>query len=147
MKGKFKDSKLFKAVKQYAPDLIDGVLTLGSTVYPPLGSINKLIQGKKEDVQNSIINAYEQDLKAFALEVEDRKSARNLFTSDSITQKVLALVFTVAYFYMSKYMLDHFFKGEKLEDYQLAFVSSMFGAMSAKINTIIDFFFGGSVKA
>jgi hypothetical protein len=34
----------------------------------------------------------------------------------------------------------------ELSDYEIGFVSSIFGAMSSKVNTIIDFFFGGSSK-
>ena len=32
----------------------------------------------------------------------------------------------------------------ELSDYEIGFISTTFGAMSAKVNTIIDFFFGGS---
>lgn len=84
----------------------------------------------------------------FALEVKDRDSARELFKIDSAMQKLLAIVFTVAYFYICNVLLKHFFNNSnlKLEDYELGFISTLFGAMSSKVNTIIDFFFGGSVK-
>ena len=31
-----------------------------------------------------------------------------------------------------------------LGEFEISFISTIFGAMSAKVNTIIDFFFGGS---
>ena len=33
-----------------------------------------------------------------------------------------------------------------LGEFEISFISTLFGAMSAKVNTIIDFFFGGSAK-
>tara|TARA_R110002020_G_scaffold56411_1_gene156141 strand:- start:407 stop:547 length:141 start_codon:yes stop_codon:yes gene_type:complete len=35
----------------------------------------------------------------------------------------------------------------ELSDYEIGFISTVFGAMSSKVNTIIDFFFGGSSKS
>lgn len=34
--------------------------------------------------------------------------------------------------------------GVKLPDWAVAFISTVFGAMSAKVSTIVDFFFGSS---
>ena len=34
----------------------------------------------------------------------------------------------------------------ELSDYEIGFISTVFGAMSAKVNTIVDFFFGGSAN-
>jgi len=33
-----------------------------------------------------------------------------------------------------------------LGEFEISFVSTIFGAMSAKVNTVVDFFFGGSSK-
>jgi len=88
---------------------------------------------------------HEQEV--FRLEVEDRKSARNLFADDSIIQKALAIIFTVAYFFLSYTMFKYFVMNTlELSDYEIGFISTVFGAMSSKVNTIIDFFFGGSSK-
>ena len=84
---------------------------------------------------------------AFAKEVEDRKSARDMYKDDAIIQKILATLFTVAYFGISYVMFNYFVKGTiNLGEFEITFISSIFGAMSAKVNTIIDFFFGGSSK-
>ena len=84
---------------------------------------------------------------AFAKEVEDRKSARNMYRDDAIIQKVLATLFTLAYFGLTYVMFRYFvLKDVVLGDYEIGFISTTFGAMSAKVNTIIDFFFGGSSK-
>jgi len=89
----------------------------------------------------------EHEREVFKLEVEDRKSARSLFADDSIIQKVLAIIFTAAYFFLSYTMFKYFVMNTlELSDYEIGFISTVFGAMSSKVNTIIDFFFGGSSK-
>jgi len=82
MKGKLKDklknSKLLDKVKQYAPQVLDVV----GDVLPDkggLGIVKNIIQ--KDDTispENKVelLNAYQDDLKAFELEVQDRDSAR-----------------------------------------------------------------------
>ena len=83
----------------------------------------------------------------YALEVEDRKSARGLFKDDSYIQKILAIIFTSAYFFLSYTMFEYFVMNTiQLSDYEIGFISTVFGAMSSKVNTIVDFFFGGSSK-
>ena len=89
----------------------------------------------------------EAEREAFAKEVEDRKSARDLYKDDAIIQKVLATLFTVAYFGITFVMFNYFVtKSIELGEFEISFISTIFGAMSAKVNTIIDFFFGGSSK-
>tara|TARA_R100001510_G_C7650162_1_gene207678 strand:+ start:412 stop:819 length:408 start_codon:yes stop_codon:yes gene_type:complete len=84
---------------------------------------------------------------AFNKEVEDRKDARSLYKDDAIIQKLLAILFTAAYFGLSYVLFQYFILNElELSDYEIGFISTVFGAMSAKVNTIVDFFFGGSSK-
>ena len=81
----------------------------------------------------------------FQLEVEDRKSAREMYTDDASVQKILATVFTIAYFALSFIMFRYFVTGDmNLGEFEISFISTIFGAMSAKVNTVVDFFFGGS---
>ena len=43
-------------------------------------------------------------------------------------------------------MLEYFIFGNiQLEDWQIAFVSSINGGISTKLSTIIDFLFGGAI--
>jgi hypothetical protein len=89
----------------------------------------------------------EAEREAFAKEVEDRKSARDMYKDDAIIQKVLATLFTIAYFGITFVMFNYFVtKSLDLGEFEISFISTIFGAMSAKVNTIIDFFFGGSSK-
>ena len=89
----------------------------------------------------------EAEKEAFAKEVEDRKSARDMYKDDALIQKILASLFTVAYFGITFVMFSYFVtKTIDLGEFEISFISTIFGAMSSKVNTIIDFFFGGSAK-
>ena len=114
------------------------------------GILDKVITTDKERdeaklaLQKIILDA---EREAFAKEVEDRKSARDMYKDDAIIQKVLAALFTVAYFGITFVMFNYFVtKAIDLGEFEISFISTIFGAMSAKVNTIIDFFFGGSSK-
>ena len=89
----------------------------------------------------------EAEKEAFAKEVEDRKSARDMYKDDAFIQKILATLFTAAYFGLSFMMFRYFVIGDiNMGEFEISFVSTIFGAMSAKVNTVVDFFFGGSSK-
>jgi hypothetical protein len=89
----------------------------------------------------------EAEAEAFAKEVEDRKSARDMYKDDALIQKILASLFTIAYFALSFVMFRFFMMGDiDLGEFEISFISTIFGAMSAKVNTVVDFFFGGSSK-
>tara|TARA_R100000805_G_C3599451_1_gene100230 strand:+ start:631 stop:1038 length:408 start_codon:yes stop_codon:yes gene_type:complete len=94
---------------------------------------------------DKVLRNHQQSM--YQLEVEDRKSARNMYQDDSQIQKILATIFTIAYFVLSFILARYFILGDvNLGEFEISFISTLFGAMSAKCNTIIDFFFGGSHK-
>ena len=89
----------------------------------------------------------EAEKEAFAKEVEDRKSARDMYKDDAFIQKILATLFTAAFFGLSFMMFRYFVMGDiEMGEFEISFISTIFGAMSAKVNTVVDFFFGGSSK-
>jgi len=114
------------------------------------GILDKVITTDKErDAAKLAIKKLmlEAEKEAFAKEVEDRKSARDMYKDDALIQKILASLFTVAYFGITFVMFNYFVtKSIDLGEFEISFISTIFGAMSAKVNTIIDFFFGGSSK-
>lgn len=127
-------------------NILGGIL--GKVVDNAEGILDKVITTDKErdeaklQLRKILLDAEKE---AFAKEVEDRKSARDLYKDDAIIQKVLATLFTVAYFGISFVMFQHFVQGSiDMGEFEISFISTIFGAMSAKVNTIIDFFFGGS---
>ena len=120
----------------------------GKVVENAEGILDKVITTDKEREEAKLAIKkvlLEAEREAFAKEVEDRANARNLYQSDSIIQKVLATLFTIAYFGLTYIMFRYFVMNDlNLTDYEIGFISTTFGAMSAKVNTIVDFFFGGS---
>ena len=127
-------------------NILGGIL--GKVVDNAEGILDKVITTDKErdeaklQLKKLLLDAEKE---AFAKEVEDRKSARDMYKDDAIIQKALAILFTVAYFGISFVMFNHFILGDiNLGEFEISFISTIFGAMSAKVNTIVDFFFGGS---
>lgn len=78
----------------------------------------------------------------------DRDSARDLYSKDSSLQKIYALVFLVSYILLTGAMLYIVISISKnnihLEEWVIAFISTVWGGMSTKVGTITDFFFGSS---
>jgi len=87
-KKPFKDSAVFKAVKQFAPEILDKATDIAASIYPPLGIVNTVVDSaldvaRSKGDDNAIVGLkeargeYEKDfLENYKTEVEDRKSAR-----------------------------------------------------------------------
>ena len=122
----------------------------GKVVDNAEGILDKVITTDKERDEAKLALRrllLEAETEAFAKEVEDRKSARDMYKDDAFIQKILATLFTVAYFALSFVMFRFFMIGDiELGEFEISFISTIFGAMSAKVNTVVDFFFGGSSK-
>ena len=129
-------------------NLVGGLF--GKVVENAEGILDKVITTDKErDEAKLAIKRVllEAEKEAFAQEVEDRKSARDMYKDDALIQKILATLFTAAYFGLSFMMFRYFVMGDiEMGEFEISFISTIFGAMSAKVNTVVDFFFGGSSK-
>ena len=129
-------------------NLVGGLF--GKVVENAEGILDKVITTDKERDEAKLALKrllLEAEAEAFAKEVEDRKSARDMYKDDALIQKILASLFTIAYFALSFVMFRFFMMGDiDLGEFEISFISTIFGAMSAKVNTVVDFFFGGSSK-
>ena len=124
---------LFNTVVENAEGILDKVITT-----------DKERDEAKLALKRLLLDAEQE---AFKQEVEDRKSARDMYKDDAIIQKILATLFTIAYFGLSFMMFRYFVTGDlEMGEFEISFISTIFGAMSAKVNTVVDFFFGGSSK-
>lgn len=102
--------------------------------------IDEIFTTQEEKLQGKI--------ELFKMAVTDRGSARDMFTKDSWLQKSFAIFFLLAWCGLTVLMLEYFvFRNIQLEEWQIAFISSLNGGISTKLSTIIDFLFGGSVSA
>jgi len=122
----------------------------GKVVDNAEGILDKVITTDKERDEAKLALRrllLDAETEAFKQEVEDRKSARDMYKDDAFIQKVLATLFTAAYFGLSFRMFRFFVMGDiEMGEFEISFISTIFGAMSAKVNTVVDFFFGGSTK-
>jgi len=102
--------------------------------------IDEIFTTKEEKLQGK--------MELFKMAVADRSSAREMYQKDSWLQKAFAIFFLVAWCALTFVMLIYFvFQTIDLQDWQIAFISSINGGISTKLSTIIDFLFGGSVSA
>ena len=86
-------------------------------------------------------------MELFKMAVADRDSARTMYAHDSWLQKTFAIFFLVAWCGLTFIMLNYFvFQTIDLQDWQIAFISSINGGISTKLSTIIDFLFGGAIS-
>ena len=82
--------------------------------------------------------------------LSDRQNAREMYMQDSSLQKTFAIVFLVFYCLISMGMIAMiismaFFDTKiSLPDWGVMLITSVFTGMSVKVNTIVDFLFGGS---
>ena len=89
-------------------NILGGIL--GKVVDNAEGILDKVITTDKErdeaklQLRKVLLDAEKE---AFNKEVEDRKDARDLYKDDAIIQKILATLFTVAYFGISFVMFQH----------------------------------------
>lgn len=106
-----------------------------------INSKNRMdFQLAKQDIQFKITDQ----------EYKDRQSAREMYMKDSSLQKIFAIVFLVAYVFISGGMIAMiismaFYDNQiDLPEWGVMLISSVFTGMSMKVNTITDFLFGGS---
>ena len=83
----------------------------GKVVENAEGILDKVITTDKERDEAKLALKtllLEAEKEAFAKEVEDRKSARDMYKDDACIQKILATLFTAAYFGLSFMMFRVF---------------------------------------
>ncbi len=112
------------------------------------GTAETLKEGTK--LIDEIFTTQEEKLQGkmelFKMAVTDRDSARKMYQKDSWLQKSFAIFFLIAWCGLTLVILNYFiFKNIQLDDWQIAFVSSINGGISTKLSTIIDFLFGGAI--
>lgn len=101
------------------------------------GLIDELFTTKEEKI--------DARMKLFEMTIGDKNNARQMYMSDSWLQKAFALFFLLLWAALLYLMMKFFiFETIALEDWQIAFVNTIWGGVSMKLGTIVDFLFGGS---
>ncbi len=89
-------------------------------------------------------------LEAETLLVTDRQSARQMYEHDSSLQKLFALIFLTGYLAITGVLIWLVIgwlgvqSSVDLPAWGVSLISMVFTGMSTKVNTIVDFLFGGS---
>jgi hypothetical protein len=89
-------------------------------------------------------------MKEYEAQAKDRQSARQMYMKDSGLQKTYAIIFLIGYLTITGFLIYAIFFSEVFRDmanWEVALISTIFTAMSTKVNTITDFLFGGSKQA
>ncbi len=96
----------------------------------------------------------ELELKKLAFTAEgerlkDVSDARAMYKTDNGLQKIFAMTFLVGYILLTIFMLwmvTSWVGGQKIvvPDWGVALISTVYGQMSGKVSTIVDFLFGSS---
>ena len=119
----------------------------GGPVIESIGNVaDKFITTKqeKEEFKAELLKVKQQfEMDIYALEVEDRKSAREMYKEDSGLQKVFSIVFLAGYIGMTVFLFGWVVR-QSYEPWAISLISAIWGGVSAKINTIVDFLFGSS---
>lgn len=128
-------------IKQVVSGLLNGgIKEIG-------GIIDNVVTTKEEKQQlhnalKQLEMKHELDLKQ--MDLDRFGQAHSTYRKDNQMQKIYALVFLLVYVLLSVTLIFIFIKYTAIPDYALALISSIIGAMSAKVNTITDFYFGSS---
>jgi uncharacterized membrane protein (DUF485 family) len=100
-------------------------------------------------LQKAALDAQRLEMEAERMYFEDRSSARDMYKHDNSLQKLFAITFLVGYIALTVVMLYLLVgwigaKAIEIPDWAVALLSSIYGALSAKVGTITDFLFGSS---
>lgn len=150
--GKIGD--VLKKVPNVLGDVVSGAVEIASGENPievVKERIGKKIKQSDEltDAEKELALAeLDKELKMQTAYIKDRMSARKMYAKDNSLQKIYALGFGLAYIILTGFMLYIAWQiavdDVHLSEFAITLVSTLFGAMSAKVNTITDFLFGSS---
>ena len=123
------------------------------------GVLDNLITNKEElaeaklkmeaEVNRHLENMRDQANHELELILSDKQSAREMYKASSGLQKIYAIVFLVAYVVITCGMIMMIFNVSVnkilIPEWGVAFISSVWGGMSAKVSTVTDFLFGAGM--
>ena len=156
-----KDSKFkifLDKAKGVLPELgnVVGKLATGNYI-GAIADVGGILTGKAKDNEQvkELLTEFELQKIAFALEeqeleLKDKADARQMYKEDNSLQKVFAITFLACYILLTVLMLYGFYQVAinevKIQNYVVAFITSVYTGMSMKVNTIVEFLFGSSLS-
>ena len=82
----------------------------------------------------------------YKMEAGEKANARAMYGADNLMQKIYAITFLLAYLALTAWLIYAIINGsiEEVNQFETGLIGSIWGAMTSKVNTITDFFFGAS---
>ena len=82
----------------------------------------------------------------YKMEASEKANARAMYGADNVMQKIYAITFLLAYLALTAWLIYAIINGsiEQVNQFETGLIGSIWGAMTSKVNTITDFFFGAS---
>jgi len=115
-----------------------------------LDIVNKTITNKDEKIkvqaQLTELHAASK-LQELDIRLKDKQGARNLYSTTNGVQRLYAIIFLVGYIIASFALIAMLFFPQEvpnIPEWGIGLIGTIFGALSAKVNSITDFFFGSS---
>ena len=156
-KKKFKDSKLFKTIKEVAPQVLDTVTDIAADVYPPLGAVNDLVdkalgvaqEEENEDAMYELQYQRGEYMKELELYYADLHSARDMYKeksdmADSVAKKIIDWNLWILLALVVIQVLVIMFVDGQIAAVVTGVVGTITGALINERNTVVNFFFGSS---
>jgi len=156
-KKRFKNSKLFAAIKKVAPNVLDGATDVIATAIPALAPLNVLIDSainaaQENDDEKAVVElSYERDeyLKELDEYFEELKSARMLYETsyeqaDKIANIVIRFNLLIVVFMVLMQCGVIIYIDGKVAAVITGVIGTVTGALLQERNTVINFFFGSS---
>lgn len=152
-----KFGKFLHKAKDVVPEVLDvGAHIVKGDISGAIKECGDLLRKKAETDEKAqeLLLEFEKskrdfELEVFKITVEDRKDARALYVQNNSLQKIFAITFLIGYVVLTGVMLFGSYasvvENVKFENYHVAFLTGLFTQMSTKLNTIVDFLFGGSL--
>jgi hypothetical protein len=135
----------------YSGNYIGAIADVGSILTGKANANDKDNPKAKELLAEFELRKIEFALEEQELELKDKADAREMYKEDNGLQKVFAITFLFCYILLTVLMLYGFYqvgiKEVKIQNYVVAFVTSVYTGMSMKVNTIVEFLFGSSLSS
>jgi hypothetical protein len=129
---------------------IGAIADVGGILTGKANSNDKDSSKAKELLAEFELRKIEFALEEQKLEFQDKADAREMYKEDNGLQKVFAITFLSCYILLTILMLYGFYQVAinevKIQNYVVAFVTSVYTGMSMKVNTIVEFLFGSSLS-
>lgn len=155
---KFKDTAIFKTIKNVAPDVIDTVTDIAASVYPPLGVVNSLVDKALEVVVEkgdgdavaqltSASTNYNQEYKDYLADIQDARAMykeTDHAMADGIAKKIIDWNLWILLVLVGIQVMVIMFVDGQVAAVVTGVVGTITGALINERNTVVNFFFGSS---